>query len=341
MKQICKQTLEWIVSTKPRKSLGKSLLIGTTALFVAAPVASQNADNWPERTVRIIIPYTPGGAIDTMTRLIAPRLEKELGQPFVVENRPGAGGVVGTEASARMNDGHTLLGTAMGHVIAPHLHSKLNYDPLADFDGVATMAVVPNVLVVPASSPYQSVEDLLADARANPGKVTYGSAGTGTSLHMAAAMFAAMADLDLTHVPYRGSAPAIMDLVAGRIDLMFDSSTSAAPFVADGRLRALAVATSEKTDAFPDLPTIGDSAVPGYEVDWWYGILAPKGMSDAAIQRLSAAIATQINDPDVQESFRKIKIEPLVMTPSELQSTMQSDASRWGDLVKQLGIEPN
>lgn len=321
--------------------LGQAILLCAAAVVAIAPGASHATDNWPERPVRIIIPYTPGGAIDTMTRIIAPRLEKELGQPFVVENRPGAGGVVGTEASARMNDGHTLLGTAMTHVIAPHLHKKLNYDPIADFDGIATMAVVANVLVVPANSPFQSVEELLAYARANPGKVTYGSAGNGTSLHMSAAMFAAMADLDLTHVPYRGSAPAIMDLVAGRIDLMFDSATSAAPFVADGRLRALAVATSEKTEAFPELPTIGQSAVPGYEVDWWYGILAPKGMSPEAIQKLSDAVARQINDPQVQESFRKIKIDPLVMTPQELQTTMQLDATRWGDLVRQLGIEPN
>jgi len=314
------------------------LVVATATLL---PFANSVAQTWPERTVRVIIPFPPGGAIDTMTRILAPRLEADLKQPVVVENRPGAGGVVGTEAAARAADGHTILMTAMGHVIAPALHTKLAYDALGDFKALAPVAVVPNVLVVPKDSPYNSVQELLADARANPGKLTYGSAGTGTSLHMAAAMFAAMADVNLVHVPYRGSAPAVIDLVSGRIDMMFDSTTSAAPFVADGRLRALAVATSKPTEAFPNLPTIGESGVPGYAVDWWYGFLAPKSLPPQAIDRFSELVAKNLNDPIVEESFRKIKVDPMVGTPASLQIIMQDDAKRWGDLVRELGIQPN
>ncbi len=319
----------------------RRLLCLVIASAAALPFASAVAQTWPERTVRVIIPFPPGGAIDTMTRILAPRLEADLKQPVVVENRPGAGGVVGTEAAARATDGHTILMTAMGHVIAPALHAKLSYDAMGDFKALAPVAVVPNVLVVPKDSPYNSVQELLAAARANPGKLTYGSAGTGTSLHMAAAMFAAIADVNLTHVPYRGSAPAVIDLVAGRIDMMFDSTTSAAPFVTDGRLKPLAVATSKPTAAFPGLPTIGESGVPGYAVDWWYGFLAPKSLPPEAINRFAELVAKNLNDPEVQDSFRKIKVDPMIGTPASLQSTMQSDAKRWGDLVRELGIQPN
>lgn len=307
-------------------------------LLPALGVSTSYAQSWPENTVRIVVPFPPGGAIDTMTRVLAPHLEDGLKQAVVVENRPGAGGIVGTEAVSRSTDGHTILMTAMGHVIVPALYSKITYDPMADFRALAPVGVVPNVLVVPADSPYQSVQDVIEAAKANPGTLTFGSAGAGSSLHLTPALFAAMADIDLTHVPYRGSGPASIDLVSGRIDMMFDSSTSIAPFVENGKLRPLAVATSKRIDAFPDLPTIAESGLPDYAVDWWYAMLAPKDLSDEAVQKVAALVAETLKKPEVIERFSLIKVEAMEGDTQTLSEAMQNDSKKWGDLVRQLGI---
>lgn len=331
-----KQTASHGVRASRRAALavaaGAALLLPFTAVSVV------QAQSWPERPVRIVVPFPPGGAIDTMTRILAPHLEAGLKQPVVVENRPGAGGVVGTDSVARSSDGHTILMTAMGHVIVPALYSKINYDPMADFRALAPVAVVPNVLVVPQDSPYRTVRDVIDAGKANPGKLTFGSAGIGSSLHLTSAMFAAMAGIELTHVPYRGSAPAITDLVSGRIDMMFDSSTSVDPFVASGKLRPLAVATSARTDAFPDTPTVAEAALPDYAVDWWYAMLAPKDLSDEALEKVAALVAASLRDPQVRERFAGIKVEPMDGDTQSLAEAMQRDYKNWGDLVRRLDI---
>ncbi len=308
-------------------------------LLPFAGVTASFAQGWPERAVRIIVPFPPGGAIDTMTRILAPRLEAGLKQPVVVENRAGAGGVVGTEAASRSTDGHTLLMTAMGHVIVPALQPKITYDALGDFRALAPVGVVPNVLVVPANSPYNSVQDVIAAAKANPGKLTYGSAGTGSSLHLTPALFAAMAGIELTHVPYRGSVAAMTDLVSGRIDMMFDSTTSIASFVESGSIKPLAVATSARTKAFPNIPTIAESAMPDYAVDWWYALLAPKDLPQEGLQKVAAIVAESLKDPQVRERFAAIKVEPMQGDTQSLDETMQRDSKKWGDLVRKLGIQ--
>lgn len=330
------------ILTADRSSLARRKILTAAAAALLLPLAglsAGHAQEWPERPVRIVVPFPPGGAIDTMTRILAPRLEAGLGQPVVVENRPGAGGVIGTEATSRSNDGHTILMTAMGHVIVPALYDKISYDPLKDFRALAPVGVVPNVLVVPKNSPYKSVQDIIDAAKADPTGLTFGSAGIGSSLHLTPAMFAAMADIEMTHVPYKGSSPAVIDLVSERIDMMFDSTTSVAPFVAEGKLRPLAVATSNRSAAFPDVPTIAESGLPDYAVDWWYAMLAPKDLPEAAIQKVADLVEASLKDPEVRERFASIKVDPMEGNTATLQEAMQRDSVKWGDLVRRLNIK--
>src|SRR3712207_6905097 len=237
-----------------RRFLFLGLSAGLPALAAASRAVRAQPAPWPDRPLRIIVPFPPGGAIDAMARLLAPRLSEALGQPVVVENRAGAGGTVGTAAAAQSADGHTLLMVSIAHAVNPALYPRLPYDSAADFTPVAPVAVVPNLLAVPAARPWRTQAELVEAARRRPGELTYGSAGSGTSIHLAGALFCALAKIEMTHVPYRGSGPAVADLVSGRLDAMFDSVTSASPHIASGRLRALAVTTGRRLAAFPDLP---------------------------------------------------------------------------------------
>lgn len=343
MKLFCTERLsrrnEPAAFARPFRSKLAAALGSVLLLLPLAGMQASFAQGWPERPVRIIVPFPPGGAIDTMTRILAPRLEASLKQPIVVENRAGAGGVVGTEAASRSSDGHTLLMTAMGHVIVPSLNKKLSYDPLKDFRAMAPVAVVPNVLVVPANSPFRSVQDVLAAAKASPGKLTYGSAGTGSSLHLTPALFAALGEIELTHVPYRGSVAAMTDLVSGRIDMMFDSTTSISSFVESGAIRPLAVATSKRSSAYPDVPTVAESGLPEYAVDWWYALLAPRDLSEEALGKVAASVAQSLKDPEIQAKFAAIKIEPMSGDTQSLQEAMERDSRKWADLISEAGIQ--
>ena len=308
---------------------------------VPAPARAQSAA-WPDRPVRVIVPFPPGGAIDAMARLLAPRLSDALGRPAVVENRGGAGGTIGTAAAAQSTDGHTLLMVSIAHAVNPALHPRLPYDGAADFAAVAPVAVVPNLLVVPASSPVRDVPALIEAARRRPGDVSYGSAGNGTSIHLAGALFCAMAGIEMTHVPYRGSGPAASDLLAGRIGCMFDSVTSAAPHLAAGRLRALAVTTGRRIAAFPDVPTVAEAGLlPGYAVDPWFAMLAPRSLPAEARARTGAAVAEALRDPALRERFAAIGAEPMAGDAASLERLIADEAARWGELVRRLGIRPD
>ena len=318
-----------------------SLGMAATALGglgLAAPALAQPA--WPSRTLRVVVPFPPGGAIDAMMRIVAPYLEKSLGRPVIIDNRPGAGGVIGTEAVLRAKDEHTLLMTAMGHVIYPYLNKALPFDPLKDFQPIATIALVPNLVVVPAASPFHSLAELIAYAKAHPGEVTYGSAGVGTSLHLTAALFAAMAGITLKHVPYKGSAPAITDLIGGRIQLMFDSSTSASQMIREGKLRALATATTQRSASFPQLPTIAEAGVPGYQVDWWYGLLAPASQGEAAVAQVAAAVNQALDADEVKKRFAAIHIDPLKTGRAAFRDRLAQDSKAWSGIIQKLGISP-
>src|SRR5215212_10551735 len=286
-----------------RRSLLAGLTAGLPGLVFRVGTVRAQPGTWPDRPLCLIVPFPPGGAIDAMTRLLAPRLSDALGQPVAVENRPGAGGTIGTAAAAQSTDGHTLLMVSIAHAVNPALYPRLPYDSAADFGAVAPVAVVPNLLAVPADRPWRAQADLVAAARRRPGELTYASAGSGTSIHLAGALFCAMAGIEMSHVPYRGSGPAVADLVAGRVDAMFDSVTSAAPHIASGRLRALAVTTGRRIAAFPDLPTVAEAGVPGYVVDPWFAMLAPRSLPSAARERVGAIVGQALQDPQTRERF--------------------------------------
>jgi tripartite-type tricarboxylate transporter receptor subunit TctC len=317
-----------------------SALVPLLAAWGMPSLVHGQAQPWPNKPVKIVVPFPPGGAIDSMIRAMAPSLHTALGQPIVIENRPGAGGVLGTESVLRANDGHTLLMTAMGHTIYPELNSHLAFDPVADFKAIAPIAVVPNVVIVPANSPFSTLEDLMAFAKSNPGKLTYGSAGNGTSLHLTAALFTQMAGIKMQHVPYKGSAPALTDLVAGRIDMMFDSSTSASPFMASNRVKALAVASTERSALLPGLPTIAESGVRDYKIHWWYGLLAPANLPDDAADKVSKAVLAALDDPEIVARFATIRVEPMKMGRPAFSELIRKDRREWKARIAALGITP-
>ncbi|HWX47461.1 MAG TPA: tripartite tricarboxylate transporter substrate binding protein [Roseomonas sp.] len=313
----------------------RSLMLGLAAApFLLSPARAQA---WPDRPVRVIVPFPPGGAIDAMTRLLAPVLGDNLGQPVVVENRPGAGGTIGTDAAVRSGDQHTLLMVSMAHAVNPAMYSSLPYQP-ADTVPVAPVAIVPNLLVVPANSPFKDVRGLIEAARAKPGQITYASAGSGTSIHLAGALFASMAKLDLIHVPYRGSGPAIADLLSGRVDMMFDSITSSAPHIAAGRLRVLAATTSKRARAYPELPTVAEAGLPGYAVDPWFAMLAPRDLPAAARQRVEAAVIAALAAPGMQEKLAAIGAEPMSGGAESLARLIAEETRKWAAVVQEQGI---
>jgi tripartite-type tricarboxylate transporter receptor subunit TctC len=328
--------------TGPAEAKRRALLLALGAgLSSAALAGAAGAQSWPDRPLRVVVPFPPGGAIDAMARLLAPRLSEALGQPVVVENRAGAGGTVGTAAAAQSTDGHTLLMVSIAHAVNPALYPRLPYDSAADFEAVAPVAVVPNLLVVPADRPWRAQAELVAAARRRPGELTYASAGSGTSIHLAGALFGALAGVEMTHVPYRGSGPAVADLVAGRVDAMFDSVTSAAPHIASGRLRALSVTTARRIAAFPDLPTVAEAGVAGYALDPWFAMLAPRSLPAEARARVGAAVAQAMRDGAVRERFAAIGAEPMEGDAASLRRLVVDETARWGELIRRLDIRPD
>ncbi|MBR0683554.1 tripartite tricarboxylate transporter substrate binding protein [Roseomonas eburnea] len=309
------------------------------AATLPLPALAQPVRPWPERQLRLVVPFPPGGAIDAMARILAGPMGEALGQSVVVENRAGAGGTTGTGAAAQATDGHTLLMVSIAHAVNPALYPRLPYAE-ADFVPVGPVAVVPNILVVPAARPWRSVAELVAEARRRPGTLTYASAGSGTSIHLAGALFGDLAGLGLEHVPYRGSAPAVTDLVAGRVDMMFDSVTSAGPHVASGRLASLAVTTSQRIAAMPDLPSMAEAGVSGFAVDPWFAMLAPRALPAGARAPLSALLSRLLADPAVAERLARIGAEPMTGDAASLAALLAEETARWGAFVRRAGIQP-
>ena len=263
----------------------KQLLAGV-ALAAAALCGPAQAQGYPSKPVNIVVPFAPGGATDIMTRLLAERLSKRLGQPVIVENKPGAGTMIASEYVAKAPaDGHTVLMAASSLGIAPSLYSKVNYDPVKSFAPISLVASVVHVLEVHPSVPVKSVGELITWLKANPGKANYGSVGAGTSTHLESELFNTMAGVKMVHVPYKGSAPALTDLVGGSLQVMFDAWASSGPFVKDGKTRLLAVTTAQRSRILPDVPTVAESGLPGYEAMPWLGLLAPAGTPDAVVRK--------------------------------------------------------
>ena len=302
--------------------------------------ARAQAPEWPSRPVRFIVPYPPGGPTDIMGRIIAQAVQGPLGQPFVVENRAGANGLIGSEQAARAApDGSTFLVNASAHVIVPHLTPNMPIDVLADFAPVTNIAAVPLWLVVNPGLPVRSVADFIAYARANPGRIAYASSSQGGAPHLAGELFKLMTGTDLVHVPYRGSGPAGQDLIAGTVQAMFDSVPASAGAVRDGRLRALGVTTRNRIAPFPDLPTIAEAGVPGYEISTWYGIWAPARTPSAIIARWQQAVATAARNPETRARFDALGAEPVADSPEDYARFVRAEFDRWGKLVRDARIK--
>ena len=302
--------------------------------------AGAQAPEWPSRPVRFIVPYPPGGPTDIMGRIVAQAVQGPLGQPFVVENRAGANGLIGSEQAARAApDGGTFLVNASAHVIVPHLTPNMPIDVLADFAPVTNIAAVPLWLVVNPALPVRSVAEFIAYARANPGRISYASSSSGGATHLAGELFKQLTDTDMVHVPYRGSGPAVQDLIAGNVQAMFDSVPSSAASARDGRLRALAVTTKNRIAPFPDLPTIAEAGVPGYEISTWYGIWAPARTPPAIINRLQQAVAAAARNPETRARFDALGAEPVADSPEDYARFVRAEYDRWGKLVRDARIK--
>ncbi|MBY0335972.1 MAG: tripartite tricarboxylate transporter substrate binding protein [Acetobacteraceae bacterium] len=307
------------------------------ALPLALPLAAQ-AQDWPTRPVRLVVPYPPGGPTDIAGRVTALGLPAELGQPVIVDNRPGASGNIGAGEVARAApDGSVFLVNASAHVIVPHLNRNMPFDALADFAPVTEICKVPLIVVVPAASPIRSIADLAAAARA--GAVTYASSSIGGAPHLAGELFKLMTGTDMTHVPYRGSGPALQDLIAGNVQVMFDSLASSAGHVREGRLRALAVTTAARLPAFPDLPTVAEAGVAGYEITTWYGMWAAARTPAAILNRMQQGVARAIRTDDARARFAAMGAEPIGSTPDAFARFAAEEFARFGRVVRDGNIQ--
>ena len=315
------------------------IALGSAAVAAPAFSRSASAENFPSRFVRLVVPFPPGGAVDNAARIIAGRLSEMWGQQMVVENRGGAGGNVAAQAVLQADpDGHTVYIASIGHAIAQFVTPSLSYDPVKDFAAVTLMCVYPNIMAVPNSSPSRSVEEFIARAKANPGKVSYCSSGIGTSLHLAGELFKKMAGVDLTHIPYRGAGPALNDLIPGRVDAIFANFPSTLPYVQSGQLRGLAVTTEKRQPEVPDLPAIAEF-VPGYDVSSWFALFVHAKTPPDIVARLNRDSIAALNTPAVKARYAQLGATVVGSTPAELGVFLQGEIDRWGPIIKAAGIK--
>ena len=314
-----------------------AVLAGGLLAQAALPALAQGEAPWPNRPVRVIVPFPPSGATDLVARVIAQRVSQELGQQLIIDNRPGAGGTIGAAEAAKVSpDGYTLLFTTSStHAISPHLMPRLAYKADKDFTPIAHMADAASVLLVTPSLPVKSVQELIAYAKANPGKLNYASSGNGTIVHLNTAAFAAQAGIQLTHVPYKGTAQSITDLAAGQVHLLFDSIPTGMPHVASGRLRALAVTGDKRSTLASNLPTLAESGLPGYSSVTWFGVYGPAGMKPELANKINQAFNQALQNPDVVASLAKQGVEPAkAQTPAQFAAMVQADSARWAKVIK-------
>ena len=300
------------------------------------------AQSWPSRPIRMVVPLSPGGFADVPGRILAARLSSLLGYNVFVENRPGAGGTIGADFVAKSApDGYTLLFTGTPHVISAWIYKKLPYDALKDFEPVALVASGPYVLVVNPQLPVHSIRELIAAAKAQPGKIDYASSGNGSAQHLVSALFASMAGIELNHVPYKGSGPAMQDLLGGQVKVSFAGIPNVLPHVKAGRLRALAVSTPQRSPDLPDVPTAAEAGVPGYQATLWLNLAAPAGTPGEIVQRIYAETAKALQDAELQQSFRAAGVEASPMSPQELAGFMRGEYEKWGRVVRDTGATVN
>ncbi|MEY3739965.1 MAG: hypothetical protein RLZZ192_641 [Pseudomonadota bacterium] len=315
---------------------GFSLGVLTTGSLSIA----QTNSAFPNQSIRMVVPYPPGGPTDITARVVAAEMSKTIGQSVVIDNRPGASGMIGSEIVTKAApDGYTLLANASIHVINPSVYPDMRFDAIKDFTPITLLAQVPLVLVVPANSPIKSVKDLVEFAKANPGKVNFGSAGSASAQHLAGESFKIAAGIQMQHIPYKGSAPALTDLAGGQLQLMFDSMPSATPMINSGKLRAIAVTTTTRAKARPDLPTIAESGFPGFDISTWYAYWAPKGTPADIVEKLAASAAQALKNPEVIAKYEAMGAEPVGSSPAEFAAYVESEAKKWSDIVKRSGAK--
>ena len=319
-------------------SLRRALLLGLAAL---SPVLAhaQPATSYPSKPIRIIVPFPAGGTTDLLARMLGQRMTTAWGQPVLVENKPGAGSTLGADMVAKAPaDGYTLLMGAAHHTIAQSVYAKVPYHFGRDFAPVSIIAMVPNMVVVNAAVPARTIEEFAALAKSQPGKLNYGTAGAGTAHHLIGEMFKLRAGVDLQHIPYKGSAPAVADLLGGQVQVMFDTVTSGLPQVKAGKTRALAVTTAKRSAALPDVPTLSETILPGFDVGTWFGILAPTGTPPAIIEKIRAEIDQMVRSPEIRKQFLEIGAEPVGNTPAQMAAQIKAELTAYEALAKQIKL---
>ncbi|WP_454726357.1 MULTISPECIES: tripartite tricarboxylate transporter substrate binding protein [Cupriavidus] len=323
-----------------RAAIQLALFAATLAAAGLGAAPAHAADDYPQRPIRLVLPYPPGGPTDLLTRVVAVRMGDTLGQTVVVDNRPGASGMIGAENVAKSAaDGYTLLANASLHVINPSIYPKMRYDAFRDFVPITQLADVPLVLVVNNDSPVKTVRDLIALAKARNGSLNFGSAGNASAQQLAGESFKIAANVSMQHVPYKGSSPALTDLMGGQIQLMFDSMPSAMPFIKAGKLRAVAVTTPKRARALPDVPTVAESGLPGFNISTWYGLWAPRGTPAAVVEKLAANAAQALRQPDVQRQYAEMGAEPVGSSPAEFARYTVAEGNKWAEIVRKSGAK--
>ncbi len=317
----------------------KFLCIPAIAL-AAFSSAAFSQDNYPSRPIRVIVPFAPGGGLDISTRLIGQKLTEKWGQNVVVDTRPGAATIVGTEIAAKaVPDGYTLLMITTTFAINPGLRGKLPYNPLKDFTPVTQLNSQPNVIVVAPSFPAKSVKDLIAMAKGKPGELTFASPGAGSAPHLSAEMFQRQAGVSMIHVPYKGIPPAVTDILGGRVTMLFTTTISAAPHIKAGKLRAVALTSAKRQASMPDVPTVGET-LPGYRAEAFQGMVAPAGVPQAVVNKLSAEVARIVRSPEVTQRFQLDGAEAVGSTPKEFAAFLKAEMQKWSKVIKDAGIKP-
>jgi tripartite-type tricarboxylate transporter receptor subunit TctC len=320
--------------------MDRMLIKSAIASIFTLVSATAFAQAYPAKPIRIVVPFQSGGSVEPLVRLVAQKLTAAYGRPVIVENRPGAGGMTGTEYVAKAPaDGYTLLATPSAFVMNAALNNNAAYDPVKDFDAVAGLASYPLLLAVHPSLPVRSVKQLVALAKTQPGALNYSSGGIGTSNHIAAELFGHLVGARLTHVPYKGGGPAFTALVAGEVHLMFVASQTAAPLLKSGKLRVLAVSTLRRSPFFPDVPTVAEAAVPGYEVNSWTALFAPAGTPASTVSSLNTEVGKGLKQPDAADALEKQGLEHAAGSPEDIAAMIRAEAAKWNKVIRTVGIK--
>ena len=316
----------------------RHVLLGGLALAAGSSALAQQ--DYPSRSIRLVVPFAPGGAADILGRILSDRMAPMYGQPLVVDNKPGASGHLGAQLVAKaQGDGYTLLVGTIGIHAAYASYRKLGYDPAAELQPIALLGESPNIVLVPAASPYKTLADLIADAKANPGKITYATAGAGSSVHMVTLLFERMAGVRMTHVPYKGSGPALVDVISGQVNVMFDNMSSGLPHARGGKLRPLAVTSAARDKRLPDVPTVAEAGVPGYSGTSWFTLAAPRGTPTPLVQRLNQDVQKVLTSADAAAQLDKLGITFTPNTPQQAAEFFQTETAKWNRVIEAAQLQ--